>query len=35
MGDESLLIWVAVMPVVMLGIHLLVTYIQSKKKGSE
>ena len=35
MGDESLLIWVAVMPVVMLGVHLLITYIQTKKKSSD
>ncbi|EAQ32299.1 hypothetical protein OS145_07621 [Idiomarina baltica OS145] len=35
MGYESLLIWVAVMPVVMLGVHLLITFVQSKKKGTD
>ena len=35
MDDESLLIWVAVMPVFMLGVHLLIAFVQNKKKSTD
>jgi len=33
MNSEKLLVLVAVMPVVMLSIHLAITYYQNKKKS--